>query len=56
MIRIELQVELSADFAHLMMALCRAVSMPARFVTGTDYVLPPDRTVRYRTDYAQPHA
>lgn len=25
------------DFAHLMIALCRAVSMPARFVTGTDY-------------------
>lgn len=25
------------DFAHLMIALCRAVNIPARFVTGTDY-------------------
>ncbi len=25
------------DFAHLMIALCRALSIPARFVTGTDY-------------------
>jgi transglutaminase-like putative cysteine protease len=25
------------DFAHLMIALCRAVSIPARFATGTDY-------------------
>ncbi|MEY2897574.1 MAG: hypothetical protein RL669_1843, partial [Pseudomonadota bacterium] len=25
------------DFAHLMIALCRAVSIPARFVTGTDF-------------------
>lgn len=25
------------DFAHLMIALCRAVNMPARFVSGIDY-------------------
>lgn len=25
------------DFAHLMIALCRAINLPARFVTGTDY-------------------
>lgn len=25
------------DFAHLMIALCRAVNMPARFATGLDY-------------------
>ncbi|WP_085314898.1 transglutaminase-like domain-containing protein [Derxia lacustris] len=25
------------DFAHLMIALCRALSLPARFVTGIDY-------------------
>jgi transglutaminase-like putative cysteine protease len=25
------------DFAHVMIALCRALNMPARFVTGTDY-------------------
>jgi len=25
------------DFAHLMIALCRAVNIPARFATGTDY-------------------
>lgn len=25
------------DFAHLMIALCRAVNIPARFVTGFDY-------------------
>lgn len=25
------------DFAHLMIALCRACNLPARFVTGTDY-------------------
>jgi transglutaminase-like putative cysteine protease len=25
------------DFAHLMIALCRAVGIPARFATGTDY-------------------
>src|SRR5213595_3085841 len=25
------------DFAHLMIALCRAINIPARFATGTDY-------------------
>lgn len=25
------------DFAHLMIALCRALNIPARFVTGTDF-------------------
>jgi transglutaminase-like putative cysteine protease len=25
------------DFAHLMIALCRAVNIPARFASGTDY-------------------
>lgn len=25
------------DFAHLMIAVCRALNMPARFVTGVDY-------------------
>jgi transglutaminase-like putative cysteine protease len=25
------------DFAHLMIALCRALNIPARFVSGTDY-------------------
>jgi transglutaminase-like putative cysteine protease len=25
------------DFAHLMIALCRAVNIPARFATGIDY-------------------
>jgi transglutaminase-like putative cysteine protease len=25
------------DFAHLMIALCRALSIPARFATGIDY-------------------
>ncbi len=25
------------DFAHVMIALCRAVNIPARFTTGTDY-------------------
>ena len=25
------------DFAHLMIAVCRALNMPARFTTGTDY-------------------
>lgn len=31
------QVGVCRDFAHLMIALCRAVSIPARFATGTDY-------------------
>jgi len=31
------QVGVCRDFAHLMIALCRAVNVPARFVTGIDY-------------------
>jgi transglutaminase-like putative cysteine protease len=31
------RVGVCRDFAHLMVALCRAVSIPARFATGTDY-------------------
>ncbi len=31
------RVGVCRDFAHLMIALCRAVSMPARLATGTDY-------------------
>lgn len=31
------RVGVCRDFAHLMIALCRAVNLPARFVTGTDY-------------------
>ena len=31
------QVGVCRDFAHLMIALCRAVNIPARFTTGTDY-------------------
>ncbi len=31
------QVGVCRDYAHLMIALCRAVNLPARFVTGTDY-------------------
>jgi len=31
------QVGVCRDFAHLMIALCRAVNIPARFVTGIDY-------------------
>jgi transglutaminase-like putative cysteine protease len=31
------QVGVCRDFAHLMIALCRAVNIPARFVTGLDY-------------------
>src|SRR5690606_15919737 len=30
-------VGICRDFAHLMIALCRAVNVPARFATGTDY-------------------
>ena len=30
------QVGVCRDFAHLMIALCRAVNIPARFATGTD--------------------
>lgn len=31
------QVGVCRDFAHLMIALCRAVNIPARIATGTDY-------------------
>ena len=31
------QVGVCRDFAHLMIALCRALNIPARFTTGTDY-------------------
>lgn len=31
------RVGVCRDFAHLMIALCRAVNIPARFVTGFDY-------------------
>jgi transglutaminase-like putative cysteine protease len=31
------QVGVCRDFAHLMIALCRAVNIPARLVTGIDY-------------------
>ncbi|WP_342721871.1 transglutaminase family protein [Acidovorax sp. FHTAMBA] len=31
------QVGVCRDFAHLMIALCRAINIPARFTTGTDY-------------------
>ena len=31
------QVGVCRDFAHLMIALCRALNLPARFVTGIDY-------------------
>lgn len=31
------RVGICRDFAHLMIALCRAVNIPARFTTGTDY-------------------
>ncbi len=31
------QVGVCRDFAHLMIALCRACNVPARFATGTDY-------------------
>jgi len=31
------QVGVCRDFAHLMIALCRSVNIPARFVTGIDY-------------------
>jgi transglutaminase-like putative cysteine protease len=34
---IEQKVGVCRDFAHLMIALCRAVNIPARFVTGIDY-------------------
>lgn len=31
------RVGVCRDFAHLMIALCRAMNIPARFTTGTDY-------------------
>jgi transglutaminase-like putative cysteine protease len=31
------QVGVCRDYAHLMIALCRAINIPARFVTGIDY-------------------
>lgn len=31
------QVGVCRDFAHLMIALCRAVNIPARYATGTDF-------------------
>jgi len=31
------RVGVCRDFAHLMIALCRALNIPARFVTGTDF-------------------
>ncbi|HEX9390434.1 MAG TPA: transglutaminase family protein [Usitatibacteraceae bacterium] len=31
------QVGVCREFAHLMIALCRAVNIPARFITGIDY-------------------
>jgi transglutaminase-like putative cysteine protease len=34
------RVGVCRDFAHLMIALCRAVNIPARFTTGTDYGAP----------------
>ena len=34
---IESAVGVCRDFAHLMIALCRALNIPARFVTGIDY-------------------
>lgn len=36
------QVGVCRDFAHLMIALCRAVNIPARFVTGVDYGAAPE--------------
>lgn len=35
------QVGVCRDFAHLMIALCRAINIPARFVTGIDYASDP---------------
>jgi transglutaminase-like putative cysteine protease len=34
------QVGVCRDFAHLMISLCRALNIPARFVTGIDYGAP----------------
>ncbi|OWQ85660.1 hypothetical protein CDN99_21500 [Roseateles aquatilis] len=35
------------DFAHVMIALCRALSLPARFVTGTDYGADPSKAADF---------
>ena len=37
------EVGVCRDFAHLMIAICRACNMPARFTTGTDYGADPLR-------------
>jgi transglutaminase-like putative cysteine protease len=34
------RVGICRDYAHLMITLCRAINIPARFVTGTDYGCP----------------
>ena len=34
------QVGVCRDFAHLMISMCRALNIPARFVTGIDYGAP----------------
>ena len=36
------RVGVCRDFAHLMIALCRALNLPARTVTGTDYGADPN--------------
>jgi transglutaminase-like putative cysteine protease len=36
------QTGVCRDFAHLMIALCRAINIPARFATGIDYGAPPE--------------
>ena len=36
------QAGVCRDFAHLMIALCRALNIPARFVTSIDYGAPPE--------------
>lgn len=36
------RVGVCRDFAHLMIAICRACNMPARFVSGTDYGADPN--------------
>jgi transglutaminase-like putative cysteine protease len=38
----ERQVGVCRDFAHLMIALCRALNIPARYVTGIDYGADPN--------------
>jgi len=36
------RVGVCRDFAHLMIALCRAINLPARFATGTDFGADPN--------------